>query len=74
MARTGGFAMGGAYVGADNWHDRIKQRDRQIVAEVEDAATKAEASKREREEKEKAEIAAAKERDRQAYRERGWPA
>jgi hypothetical protein len=29
---------------------------------------------REREEREKAEIEAAKERDRQAYRERGWPA
>jgi hypothetical protein len=33
-----------------------------------------EARQREREKREAAEIEAAKERDRQAYRERGWPA
>ena len=32
-----------------------------------------EARQREREKREAAEIEAAKERDRQAYRERGWP-
>jgi hypothetical protein len=72
LAAAGGFGMRVAHVG--DWQEEIKARNRQTVAEVEAAAAKADEAAREREEKEKAEIAAAKERDRQFYREQGWPA
>jgi hypothetical protein len=70
MPRTGGLAVNGVY--GPDWHERIKERNRQVVIEAEKAAAEAEARQRERKKREQAEIEAAKERDRQAYRERGW--
>jgi len=71
MARAGGLAVSGVW--GPDWHEKIKERDRQIVAEIERAAAESEAREREREKRAKAEIEALKERDRQAHRERGWP-
>jgi hypothetical protein len=71
MARAGGLAVSGVW--GPDWHEKIKERDRQIVAEIERAAAESEAREREREKREKAEIEALKERDRQAHRERSWP-
>jgi hypothetical protein len=57
-------AAAGTYIEARN--RRVLEDDRRQIAE-------AEHRQREREERERTEIEAAKERDRQAYRERGWP-
>jgi len=51
----------------------IKERDRRVLEDNRRQIAEAEQRQREREERERTEIEAAKERDRQAYRERGWP-
>jgi hypothetical protein len=63
-----------AHYGRENWPDLIRARNAATVAEIEDAAAKAEAKRLEQEKREAAEIEALKERDRQFKRERGWPA
>jgi hypothetical protein len=55
--------QGGVY--GPDWHEKIKERDRQIVAEAERAAAESEARQREREKREKAEIEALRESERQ---------
>jgi hypothetical protein len=61
------------YFDAANWHEEWRKRNERTIREVEAAEAAAVARALEREEKEKAEIAAAKERDMQWRRERGWP-
>jgi hypothetical protein len=73
MIQAGGFAVPRNGVIGPGWHEKIDERNRQLVADAERAAAQAEARQREREEREAAEIAAAKEQDRQAYAARGWP-
>ena len=51
----------------------IAERNRRVLEDNRRQIAEAEQRQREREEREAAEIEAAKERDRQAYRERGWP-
>jgi hypothetical protein len=63
--------MGGVF-GSD-WHEKLDQRDTELRTQLNHAAEEAEARQRERKAREKAEIEAARERDRQAYREGGWP-
>jgi hypothetical protein len=72
MAGVIAAPQGGIY--GPDWHEKIKERNRQIVAEAERAAAESEARQRERERRERAEIEAAKERDRQALRAHGWSA
>jgi hypothetical protein len=51
----------------------IKERDRRIMEDNRRQIAEAEQRQREFEKQQAAEAEAAKERDRQAYRERGWP-
>jgi hypothetical protein len=55
------------------WWKAIDERNARIVEDNRRQIEQMEARQREREKREAAEIEAAKERDRQAYRERGWP-
>jgi hypothetical protein len=56
-----------------DWHAPIDERNRRILEDAARAAAESERRQREREAREAAEIELAKEADRQAYRERGWP-
>ena len=58
MARAGGIAAPRGRVYGPDWPEKIKERNRQIVAEAERAAAESEARQREREKREKAEIEA----------------
>ena len=55
------------------WWKTIEERDRRALEENRKQIAEAEQRQREFEKKKAAEIEAAKERDRQAYAERGWP-
>jgi hypothetical protein len=58
---------------ADIARRQIDERNARMVADAARAATEDLARQRAREERERADIEAAKARDRQAHRERGWP-
>jgi hypothetical protein len=69
----------GRWRSAARWLPEREQRIAELEQEIErlqrteEAIVVATGAPREREKREAAEIEAAKERDRQAYRERGWP-
>lgn len=59
--------------GGGDWHAAIEARDRRVLENAARAAAESEGRQAERREREKLEIEAAKEADRRAYAERGWP-
>jgi hypothetical protein len=71
MDAAGGFAVPSSPVGV--WHEQLAERDRRVLADNRRQIAEAEQRQREFEKQKAAEIEAAKERDRQAYCERGWP-
>jgi hypothetical protein len=56
-----------------NWHEVLAAKERQKEVDNDRMKEFYQKQQREREEREAAEVEALKERDRQAYRERGWP-
>jgi hypothetical protein len=61
---AGGFPVSGGVYGPD-WHTKIDERNRQLVAKAERGAAESEARQREREKREKAELEALRESERQ---------
>jgi|RhiMetdeSRZDD1v2_1073273.scaffolds.fasta_scaffold212796_2 hypothetical protein len=60
IVQAGGFAVPLGGVFGPDWHEKLVERDRQIVAEVKRAEAEAEARQREREKRELEEIRKAK--------------
>jgi hypothetical protein len=61
------------HIDGSTWSAEIDARNHQILEDAAKAAAESERRQRAREEREKAEIEAAKQRDREDYRARGWP-
>jgi hypothetical protein len=61
------------HIDGSTWHKEIAERNARLLSDAAKSAAESEKRQAEREAREQKEIEAAKEADRQAYREHGWP-